>query len=202
MNEQGVPNEGTPSQGIPDTGQVPTPDELLQKEKARLEMKHKSELEKAVAAAKAAAREEFEAERQRAEMGEVERLKAEAAERIAEVERLKAEAAAAQLQIGRANYIAANASDLPGAYQRMIDGTSDAELAESAAAARTQFEADFAQRTGGAKPPNTGSAARPATPAAPANNPYARDTWNYTEQARLEQDNPMKAAELKAAAAT
>jgi hypothetical protein len=198
MNEE----QGTQTQGSSDAGQTLTPEELLQKEKARLEMKHKSELEKAVAAAKAAAREEFEAERQRAEMGVVERLKAEAAERIEVVERLKAEAAAAQLQIGRANYIAANASDLPGAYQRMIDGTSDAELAESAAAARTQFEADFAQRTGGAKPPNTGSAARPATPAAPANNPYARDTWNYTEQARLEQDNPMKAAELKAAAAT
>jgi len=176
-----------------------TPEQLLQKERDRLEKKLRSEVAKARDEAKAEALAEAAAQREREDMAEVERLKAEKADLEAEVAALNEQLAQRDKAVTRAEYISANAGDLPAAYQALVRGETEEGLAESLATAREQFEADFKQRTG-SKPPNTGSAAKPAKQQEPEINPYQKEQWNLTQQGRLEAEDPQKAARLKAEA--
>ena len=176
-----------------------TPEQILQKERDRLEMKMRSKVAKARTEARAEALAEAEEQQKRANMEEVDRLKAEKVDLEAEVAALKEQLAQRDKAVARAEYISANAGDLPAAYQALVRGETEEELVESLAAARAQFEADFKARTG-SKPPNTGSAAKPAKPQELEVNPYRKEQWNLTQQGRLEADDPTKAARLKAEA--
>ncbi|MFW5868368.1 MAG: hypothetical protein ACOCX2_11160 [Armatimonadota bacterium] len=130
-------------------------DARVAKERDRLDMKYKSAAEKAREEARAEAEAEMKKQLEREQMDEVERLKAELAEERQaraqseqEKEQRAEREAKLEAELARANYLAANAGDLPQAYRAMVQGDDDEALEESLTAAREQFEADFEAATG------------------------------------------------------
>lgn len=171
----------------PETGEQETFDreyvEKLRRENASYRTKAKEAQEAAEAVRVTAEREK---------MGEVDRLKAELADRDKAIQ----EARAAQTAAERRAALTGKVADA-GAALKLLDA--EAHLAEDGSVNVDAFLKDYPFLT--PEPP-----ARPSTVsgsgkiATNMTNPWARETLNLTEQGRITTENPTLAAELKAAA--
>lgn len=156
--------------------------EKLRAENARYRTRAK-EAQEAAEAAKIAA--------ERAKLDEVERLKAELADRDKAIE----EAQAARLNAERQAALTGKVADATAAL-KLLDP--DKHLTDDGLVDTDALLADYPFLAPN-KPPSTVSGSGKI--AGTMNNPWARETLNLTEQGRIMQENPSLAAELQAAAA-